>query len=337
MRSAVVLAAIFAVSCGPGNQSVIDPAGVQAERLGSLWWVFFGICAAVYVLVTAAVLIAFFKRERSDSQTAPELAPDPGREKRISNVIKACVGVTLLTLFALMITSFRTGRAVYSLSNAAEPLVIKVTGQQWWWDVEYQGPNPSQNIRTANEIHVPVGRPVKLLLQSNDVIHSFWLPNMHGKKDLVPNYPTTFFFQADKPGEYWGQCAEFCGYQHAKMRFFVTAESPGQFEAWYAAQQNHAALPSTDSQQKGQNIFLTSVCTQCHTVAGTPAAARVGPDLTHIATRPYIAAGSLQNTRDNLERWVTDPHSFKPGIRMPMNPYSDDDLRALVDYLEILK
>ncbi|HEY0458439.1 MAG TPA: cytochrome c oxidase subunit II [Pyrinomonadaceae bacterium] len=320
-----------------GSQSALDSAGVQSGRLESLWWLFFSITAAVYVITMTVLLIALFRRRAADEQTAPELAPDAAREKRISNTVKGAVAVTLLTLFVLMIVSFRTGSAIQTLAGAEEPLQIKVTGHQWWWEIEYQNAVPSNNVTTANEIHLPAGRPIKLVLQSNDVIHSFWLPNMHGKKDLVPNYPTVFYFQADKPGTYWGQCAEYCGYQHAKMRFIVTVESPEDFDNWYKAQQQSSAQPSNDVQKRGQEIFLTSVCTQCHTIQGTQAGGRVGPNLTHIATRPYIAAGSLQNTREHLQNWVTDPQRIKPGIRMPMNNYSPEDLQALVEYLESLK
>jgi len=280
---------------------------------------------------------AFVRRRQADSTTPPEISPDAARERRMGNTIKAAVAVSAIILFTFMIVSFRTGRAINSLSRAAEPLSIKVTGNQWWWNVEYQDSIPSNNVQTANELYLPVGRPVKLELQSNDVIHSFWLPNMHGKKDLIPNYPTTFYFQADKPGIYWGQCAEFCGYQHAKMRFIVVAESPEDFDAWVKAQQQTPPPPSDPVQRRGQQLFLTSVCTQCHTVQGTTANARVGPNLTHIASRQYIAAGSLQNTRENLGSWITDPQHFKPGIRMPMNTYSDEDLNALVSYLQSLK
>jgi cytochrome c oxidase subunit 2 len=204
--------------------------------------------------------------------------------------------------------------------------------------VEYTDPSsPATNILTANEIHVPVGHPIRLDLQSNDVIHSLWMPNMHGKKDLIPTEPTTMFFQADKPGTYWGQCAEFCGFQHAKMRFQVIAESDEDFNAWVNAGRQQPAPPASAAETRGQQIFTTGVCAQCHTVEGTGTNGRVGPNLTHIASRPYIAAGSLQNTPENLAAWITDPQRFKPGIRMPMNQFSDEDLNALVTYLRSLK
>lgn len=334
--SAVALA-FFVLSGCRGAQSALDAGGLQSQRLENLWWIFFAVCAVVYVLVMAVLLVAFFRVRRVNAETPPDVKPDPAREKRIGYVVKGAVAVTLITLFVLMITSFRTGSAIYSLSQSDNPLSIKVTGHQWWWEVEYQDQIPSNNVTTANEIHIPVGRPIKLELQTTDVIHSFWLPNLHGKKDLVPNYPTTFFFQADKPGTYTGQCAEYCGYQHAKMRFTVVAESNEDFESWIRAGQQSSVQPTTDLQKRGQQIFLTSICTQCHTIQGTIANGRVGPNLTHIASRPYLAAGSLTNTREHLENWVTDPQKIKPGIRMPMNNYSPEDLHALIEYLQSLK
>jgi cytochrome c oxidase subunit 2 len=291
----------------------------------------------VYIIVIGVLVVAAFRRRWAGSHSEPELAPDQAKEKRVGNIVKVAVAVTVLTLFSLMVYSFRAGRAIDDLSHAAEPLSIKVTGQQWWWQVEYQDPIASKMVTTANEIHVPVGRPIKVELISHDVIHSFWVPNLHGKKDLVPNYPATIYFQADKPGMYWGQCAEFCGYEHAKMRFVVIAESPEDFDAWRAAASLPATAPQTEEQGAGQRIFMTTSCAQCHTISGTSASGRVGPNLSHVASRAYIAAGTLENTRDHLQNWVSDPQAIKPGTRMPMNTYPQEELDAIVAYLQSLK
>jgi cytochrome c oxidase subunit II len=336
-KGILAIASIFLAACGHGNQSAIESAGVQAGRLNGLWWLFFWITAAVYVAVMLLLIVAYFRVPRAGDGSEAEILPDKGRERRVSNIVKSGVALTVLTVFALMIVSFRAGQAIDLLSQAPDPLEIKVTGQQWWWQVEYQDRTPSNIVTSANEIHIPVGRPIKIDLVSNDVIHSFWVPNLHGKRDLVPNYPTTIYFQADKPGVYWGQCAEYCGYQHAKMRLMVIAESPEDFSAWYAASQQPAKEPTTDSQKLGQQIFLRSVCAQCHTINGTDASGRVGPNLTHVASKPYIASASLQNSQENLMNWISDPQSIKPGIRMPMNTYSESDLNALVDYIQNLK
>jgi cytochrome c oxidase subunit II len=327
----------FILSGCRGSQSALDSAGVQAGRLESLWWLFFSVTAAVYVITMAVLCVALLRRRKGDADTAPETAPDETHEKRIGNTVKGAVVVTTLILFALMVVSFRTGSAIQTLANADQPLQIKVTGHQWWWEIEYQDTLPSNNVTTANELHLPAGRPIKLILQSNDVIHSFWLPNLHGKKDLIPNYPTVFYFQADKPGTFWGQCAEYCGYQHAKMRFRVTVEPAETFNDWLKAQQQSSAEPATDQQKRGREVFLVSTCTQCHTIQGTPANGKVGPNLTHVASRPYIAAGSLAKTPEHLQSWITDPQKIKPGIRMPMHNYSTEDMQALIEYLESLK
>jgi cytochrome c oxidase subunit 2 len=203
--------------------------------------------------------------------------------------------------------------------------------------VQYQDATPSNIVTTANEMHVPVGRTIHFELQAADVIHSFWVPNLHGKTDLIPGHTTHTFIRADAPGEYWGQCAEFCGFQHANMRFVLIAEPEEDFQRWLAAQRQPAAEPATESQKKGQQVFLTRTCVMCHTITGTPAASKVGPDLTHIGSRPRIGAGTLPNTRGNLAGWVSDPHGVKPGVRMPPNPLEPDELRALLDYLESLK
>lgn len=324
-------------ACG-GPQSAVDSAGIQAERLEFLWWLFFWITAVVYIVVMLVLIIAWIRNKRTNEKDLPDTIPDPDRENRATKIVGGAVAVTVVTLFVLMITSFRAGGAINSLSEQAPDLAIKVTGHQWWWEVEYQDEKTAgNNVTTANEIHVPVGRTVKLMLQSNDVIHSLWMPNLHGKKDLIPIYPTTLYFRADRPGTFWGQCAEFCGYQHAKMRIIITAETPEDFQKWLDSGRQTPTYPTEAKLQRGEEIFTTSVCAQCHTINGTPAGGRVGPNLTHIASRPYIAAGSLRNTPENLASWITDPQTIKPGIRMPQNLYSDEDLQALVAYLSGLK
>ena len=335
MTAAISTAAVLSAACG-GSQSALDAAGIQAERLQSLWWLFFYITAAVYVIVMAVLLIAWSKSRKSNAADPPD-PPNPKSEGRAANVVKGAVAVTVVVLFALLITSFRTGSAINSLGTTPPHINIRVTGHQWWWEVEYRDEKtPATNITTANEIHVPVGHPIRLELVSNDVIHILWMPNMHGKKDLIPIYPTSFYFEADKPGTYWGQCAEFCGYQHAKMRFIVVAESDDEFQSWLDAARKPPPMPASDAIARGREIFRTNICAQCHTIDGTGANGRVGPNLTHIASRQYIAAGTLQNTDENLAAWITDPQRFKPGIRMPMNQFSDGDLSALVSYLRSL-
>jgi cytochrome c oxidase subunit 2 len=203
--------------------------------------------------------------------------------------------------------------------------------------VRYEDPQASRSLTTANEIRIPVGRPVRLKLSSRDVIHSFWVPNLHGKKDLVPGHQTLTWFQADTPGVYRGQCAEFCGQQHAKMGMLVIAEPPERFAAWYERQLLPAAEPADSVAAAGQRLFLAKGCVLCHAVRGTPAGSRLGPDLTHLASRLTIAAGTLPNTRGHLAGWVVDPQRLKPGVRMPPNQLAPAELHALLGYLESLR
>ena len=336
VKSAPVLAALVFAACN-GPQNALDSAGIQSARIEGLWWVFFWITVVIYIIVIAFLAAAILRRKQGDEAVLPVTDPDIRRERSVGNVIKVAVGISLALLFALIFLSFRTGRELNSLSLSESPMEIQITGNQWWWDVEYRYPQPSLNIRTANELHVPVGRPVKLTLQSLDVIHSFWLPNLGGKMDLIPGYKSTFYFRPDQIGTFFGQCAEFCGYQHAKMRLVLFVESPEDFEKWEAAQRSVPEPPADPTARLGQRLFLQSVCTQCHTVAGTTANARVGPDLSHVASRHFIASASMRNVGEHLSTWITDPQSIKPGVKMPMNNYTAEDLNALVTYIENLK
>jgi cytochrome c oxidase subunit 2 len=211
---------------------------------------------------------------------------------------------------------------------------VKITAQQWWWQVEYQNRDVSQILTTANEIHIPVGVPVTLDLRAVDVIHSFWVPNLMGKQDMIPGRNTLLTLQADKPGLYRGQCAEFCGLGHAKMAFLVFAEPQEKFEAWRRHQLEEAKTPGAPLRRHGLQIFQHGPCASCHTVAGTEAAGQMAPDLTHFGGRATIAAGLLKNTPENLGRWLADPQAAKPGANMPEVPLSPADRAALVAYLE---
>jgi len=219
----------------------------------------------------------------------------------------------------------------------AHPLTIEVTGKQWWWDVTYADTSPSGRFTTANEIHIPVGQPVLFVLGARDVIHSFWVPNLAGKKDLIPGYTQSMWLQADTAGDYRAQCAEFCGVQHAKMALHVIAESPADYRRWVEAQRAPGRTPTDSVTERGREVFVTGPCAMCHAVTGTSASARNGPDLTHLASRRTIAAGTLPNTRGALAGWIVDPQQVKPGAHMPPNQLSPPDLDALLTYLQSLK
>jgi cytochrome c oxidase subunit 2 len=321
------------------TQSALNPATAESARIFHLWWIFFWVMTAIFLLVAIFLFIAILRnisRASDDPQSDLMAEPTQPGESRARNVVSALVIVTVLILFALLIADFFAGNAIYATPDP-HALAIKVTGHQWWWEVEYQDPQPSEIMTTANEIHVPLGKPVKLELQSGDVIHSFWVPNIHGKKDLVPGHPTTTWFTANRAGEFRGQCAEYCGEQHAHMRLVFVTQSSEAFSNWLSAQKKSAPEPRTDSQRHGREVFLTSQCVMCHTIQGTSARATLGPDLTHVGGRSMIGAGELPNTRGYLAGWILNASALKPGARMPPNQLSSDDLNALLDYLESLK
>ena len=321
-----------------GVQSVLNPAGPQAGRISRLWWLMLYVCTAVFIVVMAAVSVAAYrarKRQEHLSETS-HIVPETGAEQRMARVVIAAILATGVILFVFLVASFRTGRATYTLADPSS-VVIKVKGHQWWWEFEYEDQTASNTFRTANEIHIPVGRPVELKITSSDVIHSFWVPNLDGKKDLLPGHENIIWLRADREGEFWGQCAEFCGYQHAHMRLVVIAESADKFNAWLASQRSPAPPPADDAQGRGQQVFLNSPCIMCHTIRGTDANGSVAPDLTHLASRKSIAAGTLPLTRGHLAGWITNSQEIKPGNRMPPVPLSPDDLQALLSYLESLK
>ncbi|HEX5490097.1 MAG TPA: cytochrome c oxidase subunit II [Candidatus Udaeobacter sp.] len=320
-------------------QSALNPAASESAHIAHLWWIFFWVTLVIFALVAVFLFIAILRNLRrvpDDPERAIIPEPAQATESRATKVVSALVVITVLILFALLIGDFFTGNAIYATPDP-KALAIKVTGHQWWWEVQYQDPQPSEIVTTANEIHVPVGKAVKLELQSTDVIHSFWVPNINGKKDLVPGHPTTTWFTARRAGEFRGQCAEYCGEQHAHMRMVFVAEPPDAFSNWLSAQKKPAPEPSSDSQRRGREVFLASQCVMCHTIQGTKARATLGPDLTHIGARKMIAAGELPNTRGYLAGWILNAPALKPGVRMPPNQMSADDLNALLDYLESLK
>jgi cytochrome c oxidase subunit 2 len=248
----------------------------------------------------------------------------------------AAVAATVVTLFVVLVSDFRVGQAL-TMPPATKAVPIKVVGHQYWWEVQYPDSIAQNTVITANEIHIPVGKPIVMELASRDVIHSIWVPSLAGKKDLLPGYTRSLWFRADTPGVYRGQCAEFCGLEHAKMGMLVIAETQEHFDAWIAAQRSAAAPPSDSIAQRGKHVFEGTTCVMCHAISGTTAGATTGPDLTHIASRHTIAAGTLPNTEANLYSWISDPQRIKPGTLMPATKLDSRDMQALVAYLRQLK
>jgi cytochrome c oxidase subunit 2 len=329
---------VFAIAAGPlsGFQSALNPVGPGAQNAANLWLGILGVCIVVFVLVWAFLLRALARGTR-ELEPPPVKRDTEASDRTARKVVTGFVAATVVTLFVILVSSVVSGKKVTQGLSSKNPVSIEVTGHQWWWEIRYPNPDASKTIVTANEIHIPVGVPIVMNTSSRDVIHSFWAPNVHGKRDLIPGYSSAFWFEVDKPGIYRGQCAEFCGLEHAKMSFYLIAEPLESYQQWQAQQLASAPAPANDLEQRGQEVFLRNTCVMCHTIRGTIAGSRVGPDLTHLASRQSIAAGTIPNNPGNLGAWITDSQHIKPGNYMPPNPLSGDDLTALLAYLEKLK
>lgn len=311
---------------------VLDPKGPEAGAVSWLIWSFTGLCAAIWLLVTLFLAVSLFRaRSRADSEP---LALDAPAERQRGVFIATLTVLTGMIVVGLTVLSYA---AQQQLFGETEALTVEVVGHQWWWELRYPDPTPSRTVITANELHVPVGKTVKLQLSSSDVIHSFWVPSLMGKADLIPGRMNELRFTAGETGVYNGQCAEFCGMQHTYMGLRVVVDEPGAFERWKAAQVASAAQPSGEIAHKGQAVFLSNPCMSCHAVRGTTAGGMLGPDLTHLASRSTIAAGRAPLNRGQLAAWITDPQSMKPGVNMPTVPIEPQDLDPLLDYLMGLK
>jgi cytochrome c oxidase subunit 2 len=349
---------VLAQAAAVAPQSALQPGGPGAAEIDWLWDLMLWSGTAVTLLVVGLLLVALFRRRSSELPPEADLPPDPRGEREnvetggrgradegrpeserqgarwmiVGGV--AFPGLVLTALFALNLGPLGT---LYPRPGEKAPLTIEVTGRQWWWDVRYLDSAPGRIVRTANELHLPVGQRIRLLLRSQDVIHSFWVPGLQGKIDMIPGRTNTFWLQADTAGVWRGQCAEFCGMQHAKMAFVVVAEAPAAFAQWLESERAPAAEPVDSTGQSGRRVFLSSGCVLCHTVRGTTAMASAGPDLTHVARRRTLAAGELPNNRGNLFGWIANPQALKPGTKMPAVPLTRDELHAITNYIGSLR
>jgi cytochrome c oxidase subunit 2 len=312
------------------QQSMVDPAGPKSAMVDHFWHFLIITASVVTAIVFIALLIALFKRRR------PVEPQEPAVHRSLTRWVSASVAMTLVIIVVFLVLDFRLGRAIATVP-ARTPLRVNVIGHQWWWEFQYPDSVPSNWISTANELHIPVGRPVLLNMSSPDVIHSFWVPNLSGKKDLIPGHATETWIEADSAGVYRGQCAEFCGLEHAKMAMLVIADPPAKFNEWLLASRTPAVDPSDSTAKAGKQVFLTAGCSVCHAIAGTNAGATAGPNLTHFGSRLSIAAATLPNNRGNVGGWVMDPQRIKPGAMMPPNGLEPDQLNAIIAYLEGLK
>jgi cytochrome c oxidase subunit 2 len=307
----------------PTLQSVFHPAATDARTIAQLTWI---LIIGATVILLGVCLLAWRAVRRG-----------AGPIKPLHWIVGGGVLLPLVVLTPLL--AFSTWRSAELTMPASQgALAITVTAKMWWWEVRYSDPQGGKDIVLANEIHVPAGRPVYLSLISNDVIHSFWVPALGGKVDMVPGRPHGMRVQVDQPGRWRGQCAEYCGAQHARMALFVVAEAPAAFDTWLAGQSQPAMLSATNQNVRGRDVFVAQRCGACHTVRGVTEAASLGPDLTHIGSRSHLAAGTLPNSPRTMADWIANPHAAKPGVRMPAASDLDPaSLQALASWMEQLK
>ncbi|MBK4736286.1 cytochrome c oxidase subunit II [Noviherbaspirillum pedocola] len=317
-------------------QSALEPAGPQAEHVHRLWHLTLGLCTVVFAAVLAALLIAIWRAPRSNATTPADAGALSRPEPRVQRNIIIALGASIAGLFVLIVADYRTDRALMRLP-LNDAVHIEMTAHQWWWEARYDDADASKIFNTANELHIPVGRPVIITLKASDVIHTFWLPNLAGKKDMIPGRTALIQFRADKAGTYRGQCAEFCGFEHALMAFEVVAEPNDRYESWADGQRREAGNVLNASQSHGRQVFMERSCVMCHTIQGIGANASFGPDLTHMASRGLLAAGAIPNERQRLAAWIVSPQTIKPGTNMPPTDLSVQDLNALLDYLATLR
>jgi cytochrome c oxidase subunit 2 len=325
---AMVVAGCVEAPASRDTASMLDVHGQGARLIRQEWWLLFGLGTAIVLLITG-LLGAILVRQFLASRTLTPTLHERGGVRWIW-----LGGIALPVIVLLIVFGFEV-RTISALASppSGQTTTILVEGHRWWWEVQY----PEQGFTTANQLVIPVGQAVRLDLTSADVIHSFWAPQLHFKRDLLSGQTNSTWLQADEPGVYRGVCAEFCGLQHAQMRFTVIALTPERYGAWLAHEAEPAAPPEAEPARTGQQIFLSASCVYCHTVRGTPAAGEVGPDLTHFASRLTIAAGALENNVGNLGGWILDPQHIKPGTLMPPTPLTGEELQALLAYLSTLQ
>lgn len=324
-RPVAIFLALLSGGCGLDSpMTTVLPKSDLGQEIHDLFMNIAGWALFIFVVVEALLLFVVWRYRDRPGRAEPRPIHGHLGLELIWTLIPVVIVISIAVPTIAVV--FRT-----HAPPPAEALKVEVVGHQWWWEIRY----PDLGVRTANELHLPVGRPVSLALTSADVIHSFWVPQLGGKRDLIPGKVNHLVFTVAGPGEYPGQCAEFCGVSHANMRLLVVAQAPAEFEAWAARQKAPPASP-TGTAAEGREVFQASACVACHTVRGV-AFGVVGPDLTHIGGRRTLAAGLLRNTPKEMARWLADPPAVKPGSRMPKLPLTQEQIAALVAYLEGLR
>jgi len=304
--------------------SIFSPHGTPAHFIFGLSMFVLAITAAIFLIAGGLLVYVLIRYRQRASDSEHEPAQIYG-----SNQIE--LSWTVIPVLIVLVLFLTTARVIFNTEYVSKPdgaLDVIVIGHQYWWEFRY----PKLGIVTANELHIPVHTPTYLEMSSSDTVHSFWVPRLAGKMDVIPNRVNVIWIDADASGLYLGQCAQYCGTQHAKMLLRVYAQSPGDFDAW-VAQQRQVATQAVE----GQSVFLANACINCHTIAGTVANGRFGPDLTHLRSRDTIASGAVANTAENLRKWIDNPDQMKPGCLMPPMHLNDRDLDAVTAYLGTLQ
>jgi cytochrome c oxidase subunit II len=330
----------YGASLMPESPSIFDPASPQAAAIRNLSVLVLAITGFIFIVVEGVLIYAVIRfRHRTGARPS-----EPPQVYGSQPIEIAWTAAPAIIVFILALVTTRTLWEVNTSSPVQRlddgTLFVTVIGHQWWWEYRYEAYNGRKlGFITANELHVPVSdvnqpRAVSLILKSADVCHSFWIPRLAGKTDLIPGRTNHMEFQANKPGLFVGQCAEYCGTQHANMLLRVVVDSPAAFDRWLASESMSAA--DDVAGREGKAVFLSQSCVNCHRVRGTSAQGGYAPDLTHLMSRQTLAAGVIPNTLENLRRWVDDPNSIKPGCLMPAFGLSHGDRGLIVDYLKIL-
>jgi cytochrome c oxidase subunit 2 len=340
-RTSLLLVAALAVpliltGCSiTSNHTPLNPVSGPAHTVNRLWWIMFGMAVGIQALITILVIAAIIRfRSRPGDTRVPAQVHGNTRIEVAWTIAPAMVLVVLLVL------------TLTTMIDIAQPkdvtMRVTVTGHQWWWEFEYQG----QNVVTGNELHIPINTPVHFDLRSADVIHSFWVPNLGGKRDAIPGHDNSLWLESNQTGTFRGECTEFCGAEHANMNFIVVVQTQDDFNSWLRGQQQPAMSVTTGLSpeqialvNQGAQTILTQACAGCHTIRGLPnyEVGKVGPDLTHVGSREYLAAGTIENTPENMARWIRNPQDIKPDTKMPTLGLDDQTIAQITAYLQSLK
>jgi cytochrome c oxidase subunit 2 len=341
--SAVASLGLMAETGCSSVQSIFNPHGPAAQRISHLSWFMTILFLVVTLVMWALIAIAFYRRRGSLAEHEPIESGGGQMWIAVGGIVVPLIVLTVLFVLGLgLLRDFPIhgmhGMADHAAMQQSMKPEILVIGHQWWWEIHYLNDDPSLQFTTANELHLPVGRAVNIEVETRDVMHSFWLPTLHGKVDMIPGFKNYIRLEASQPGNYTGQCAEFCGAEHARMRLLAVAQEPDEYEAWLEQQRKPGAEPRSPDAIEGEKIFLSGPCSNCHQVRGSGAGGSVAPDLTHIGSRAMIAANSYTNNDAYLEAWVTHAQSLKPEALMPnLTQFSGEQLHDLVAYLRQLQ